>query len=167
MRYSPKPAMVRSQHENANRRRRTLAVAAAFLWFGGFELLPNLHVALHSHIAPHSHGHDHVTPGADAHAHVHYEVTHSHDHGVTDAPLRRHEWKALHPERPHDHPAHGAHSLAHRGLAVAQPPPPPLLRSPIAVRPLRQPRVVAQQPRSRRPQSVRVRGPPFPSSPSA
>ncbi len=155
--------------------RRQLALALVTIWMVGFELLPNLHVALHDELPCHSHG---AAAGGVADSgtrvRVYFGGEHSHaDHHHEDSssPGLAHQLALHHPRvatgdlivvtpsRPAQ-PGHGVHSLAHRGLAVAQPPPaatlPPIVEvdMPAVLVALR------QRPRSRRPQCQRVRGPP-------
>jgi hypothetical protein len=175
-----------------------MAAAACCMWVLGFELLPNLHIALHDHLAPHTHGGE---PDAEAaiegpRVFVHYgESFHSHGHGggelsaahlrahalgrahshswahaddllagwtsdLGKASSRRYEWPTFAPLRPLPYPAHGAHSLAHRGLVMTQPAPPPAPAGPVKVEAVACCDARRERPRTRRPLVMRVRGPP-------
>jgi hypothetical protein len=138
-------------------KRRRIALGLAILWIVGFEVMPWAHIALHDHLAPHHHdakGADIIDDDHDAEVDEH-AAHHPDDdldaevdeHGV---PVHVHEledvaWKAatadlalfraLH---------HGAHSLAHHGIAVPVPAPAittplPVDRRPITVAMVEQP----------------------------
>lgn len=136
------------------RRRDILALAALALWIAGFELAPNLHVGLHHLLPSHDHhgaasqvsgytsrGRVRTVPGdgrarsSHVHAHAHPHGSDGHDHGHDHEPA---------PEPTGEHgpgaspaPEHGAHSLAHRGLAALAPPPAiaPLIPAPFVLLP--------------------------------
>lgn len=126
------------------RRRRALAAVACLLWLLGVEVLPNLHLATHDDATPHVH-----TPGgmivtvsfgATAHRHADGSV---HAHAEPDGDLAEHaeptadddEKREERDERDEreaqlafDTPPdlHVAAGLAHRALALHDPPPPEL-----------------------------------------
>ncbi|MBX3252189.1 MAG: hypothetical protein KF901_33755 [Myxococcales bacterium] len=83
------------------RDRRLEAVVALLVWSCGVELLPLGHLALHAALEPHAHG-----------VHDHSGVPHDHaedgDHADPHAPAWANTSAA----------PHGAHSLAHRELAL-------------------------------------------------
>jgi hypothetical protein len=121
-------AMTGSYRRRAVRHQRRLAVVATLLWLLGFEVLPNLHLAVHAELAPHDHGAA-VTTNADG---LRVTVTfggHRHD----DGSWHHHEDDARDvgttASGEHDGatapraPDHGTHSLAHRTLALHAPPP--------------------------------------------
>ncbi len=175
-----------------------MAAAACCMWLLGFELLPNLHLALHDHLASHTHGgepdagagiegprvfvhygqsfHSHWHAGGElsaAHLRAHaLDRTHSHSWAHADDPLvgsssdrgkqssNRHEWPMLAPLRPLPYSAHGAHSLAHRGLVMTQPASPPTVAAPAKVEQVAFRNARPERPRTRRPLVMRVRGPP-------
>jgi hypothetical protein len=112
-----------SERHRARRRQRKLAVIASLLWVIGFEVAPNLHVAMHDQLAPHRHGGDEVADSGGLKVKVTYTSGHQHadgswhldevaaaDPGGDDRLVRRGA-------------GHGAHSLAHRGIAIHSPPP--------------------------------------------
>jgi hypothetical protein len=115
-----------------HRRRATFAVAACVLWLLGVEVLPNLHLATHE--ADHTHEADgtivRVSFGG---THSHGGVTHADhdDHDVDqdrdhhDRDSKRRDQLAI------DVPAHGAAGLAHRAIALHQPPPPVIAPLPV------------------------------------
>jgi len=131
--------------------RRRVALLLAILWIVGFELVPWLHIALHDHLAPHHHdangadiADDHDAQ-VDEHAPAHHDdVTHDDDdldaevdeHGVPVhlAASKAAEGHGAVPDaeaRLSAALAHGAHSLAHHGIAV--PVPTPAITSPLPV----------------------------------
>jgi hypothetical protein len=127
----------------ARQRQRRLAVIACSLWALCFEVLPNLHLGLHDHLAPHSHDGD--TPQADAaptgpRIKVSYAPRHRHSDGSyhVDASAADTGYAADgdHAKAPRPTTRHGAHSLAHRALALQTPPP-------VITEPLPVPRTVA------------------------
>ncbi|HTR49130.1 MAG TPA: hypothetical protein VMJ10_00405 [Kofleriaceae bacterium] len=88
------------------RRRARLALVAACLWLFGFELVPDLHLALHDYLAPHTHDGDGIS---FVHRHADGTV-----HRISPAKHRRAGDGAdiaIELE-------HGAHSLAHHAAAV-------------------------------------------------
>jgi hypothetical protein len=97
------------------RRLRRLAIAATLLWLVGIEVLPNLHVALHDHLAPHRHdaGGMVVTVSYGEVAHVHADGTIHRPHRGT-------------PTRDKDALGKLAHGdgIAHHAVAMAPVPPP-------------------------------------------
>ena len=144
------------------------------IWTMGFELLPNLHVALHAELPHHIHGRP--GPGAGESGVVvrvsfagdHHHGDHHHESQATSSVV--HELGRARPRlegcelvigmpRP-PRSQHGVHSLAHRGLAVAQPAPAVVLPALVAVGLPAAEIVVRQAPRSRCPLCQRVRGPP-------
>ncbi|MFK8002739.1 MAG: hypothetical protein AB8H86_24355 [Polyangiales bacterium] len=162
--------------------RKTGALVAVVLWVLGFELLPVAHVSGHHALGAHTHeggGTTFVAEDTDsfrtslnsalsnlgdssaevfrqrhlAHARAHGAHGHDHDHGDAD------EDDSNHIERANE-PGHGTHSLAHRDLAAAAPPLPPLVPARHEALPLQAqandltlalPRVVS---------ALRARGPP-------
>jgi hypothetical protein len=151
----------------ATRDRRALVGLFAALWVLGFELGPGLHMALHDRLARHQHGHVHHDDSGHghghgrghAHGHGHgHGHGHDHDRGEGDDHDRGEGERGSGGGQ--DDPQHGEGSLAHRGVAALDPPPPPdlpaVLPSAIAPRPL-EPITAA---RSARPLVVRGRGPP-------
>jgi len=116
-----------------HRRRATFAVAACVLWLLGVEVLPNVHLATHE--ADHTHQADGTI------VRVSFGGTHSHGGGVIHADHDDHDFDAVDHDADHhekrsdqlaiDVPAHGAAGIAHRAVALHQPPPPEL--APIAV----------------------------------
>ena len=98
------------------KRRALLAFVGAVLWLGGVEVVPNLHLALHDSLAAHVHEGDRTI----------FEGTHEH-RVVRTRDARRHDL-ALRLE-------HGAHSLAHHGLAMQPAPVPVLAPLPVDRRP--------------------------------
>jgi hypothetical protein len=137
----------------------------------GFELLPNAHLLLHAHLAPHTHGHDAgaapivtrspvVSGGHDGAVHRHDDGTlHSHEHDEPPEPGDLRPRLELRPYAP-EPIGHGAHSLAHRDLASHEPPPPVVAPTPVLGPALDPPAIAAAEPRSRRPATSRARGPP-------
>lgn len=125
----------------ASPRHRSLALWLCLVWLFGVEVGPGLHVALHAHLPGHSHGGARVAGAADelvvtVHTdgvHAHGGLTHRHDGGLDPS-----AGFALDPlpddtvgsQRPVG-PDHGAHSLAHRAMAIAAAPPPALHPLPI------------------------------------
>jgi hypothetical protein len=139
------------------------------IWALGFELGPNLHVALHAHLAHHhhhhGHGHGHAPSGATSTA-LHWvpadgaRVEAGAEGTAADGQWRA-DGRAIGPERTDD-PGHGEHSLAHRDLALAEPPPPPAIDAMALVGFAPAAAMPAETPRSRGPDTVRQRGPPAP-----
>ncbi len=123
------------------KRRVLLAFVGAALWFGGVEVVPNLHLALHDSLAAHVHEGDRMV----------FEGTHEH-RVVRTRDARRHDL-ALRLE-------HGAHSLAHHGLAMQPASPPVLAPLPVDLRPTLLPQVAIIEPRSRALVIAVARGPP-------
>ena len=122
--------------------RRVTAIWLCLAWLLGFELGPDLHQAMHPRLAAHHHDGDRVDGPVIA-VHVDGEVHHhggvAHQHALSGGPVARpspvgsspdgsptrdarlpgaHELVPAHPA-----PGHGAHSAAHRGLAIATAPP--------------------------------------------
>jgi len=132
-------------------KRRRVALSLAILWIVGFELVPWLHIALHGHLAPHHHDangadilddHDALV---DEHAPAHHDDAH-HDDDDLDSEVDEHgvpvhlaaskaaeERDITRDGEAHLFAAleHGAHSLAHHGIAV--PVPAPVVTSPLPV----------------------------------
>ena len=124
-------------------RRRGLALAV--LWIVGFEVMPWAHIALHDHLAPHHHDangadvidddHDHDAEvdehaahhGDDLDAEVdeHGVPVHVHDVGDVACKVTNADAKLIAALN------HGAHSLAHHGIAV--PVPAPVVTTPLPV----------------------------------
>jgi hypothetical protein len=140
--------------------RRVMACLAAVLWVLGFEIAPNVHLGLHDHIAPHTHG------GAVAHDDHEREHRHAHEHGHAHA---HHSDPAQHAAADDARdvtsasrldPAHGDHDLLHRGIAIAQPPlaQPSIAQAPVVV--LARLRSLTRRPDSRALIVARARGPP-------
>lgn len=139
--------------------RQRVALALCVLWIVGFELMPWLHVATHDRIAPHIHDASGATiylagdaappPGGHVHTHV-YPRPPEHRHRPAGDGLARLAG-AL---------AHGAHTLAHHGVAVPAPPPVWLEPLPVDRRPIALAREVARV--QHEPEAVRAaaRGPP-------
>lgn len=170
-----------------DRRRRLLAGAAVALWMLGFELIPGLHIALHDRLAGHDHAdaHDnHAGAQADGHGPFRGQVQtgrgdrgdHGHGHRHPGDDQHGHELAAtvdagprpfdsLTLPRPHDRgPGHGTGSLAHRGLAAVDPPPPARLPDLHPVDTTPRPLEPSDAPRSSGPLTVRGRGPPSASA---
>jgi hypothetical protein len=138
--------------------RRRVALSLAILWIVGFELVPWLHIALHGHLAPHHHDangadilDDHDS-AVDEHAPAHHDdgdhddADHEHGDDDLDADVDEHgvpvhlaaSKAAEDRDATSDHEKHllaalehGAHSLAHHGIAV--PVPAPAVTSPLPV----------------------------------
>ncbi|MBK9035970.1 MAG: hypothetical protein IPL61_32770 [Myxococcales bacterium] len=119
--------MPRSHGVRPRAARRRLALVAVLLWVVGIELGPDLHLALHRHLAAHVHEGDGPTTATIVH--VHYDAPHRHGPNGEDV------WDSTEGSEPvpmgpvaaravAGRAAHGRHSLAHRGLALAPPPPP-------------------------------------------
>jgi hypothetical protein len=107
----------RAPRLRSRRARARLAIAACLIWIAGFEVLPWAHIAFHDELAPHIHvGDTIVTVSFAGPTHRHADGTVHRDH---PAPARAdgqaHLAAAL---------AHGAHSLAHHGVAAIPTPPP-------------------------------------------
>lgn len=149
--------------------RATAAVVACLVWLVGVELLPGAHLASHGHLGAHDHGHRHGAPAASdalvvrvhtdaARAvHSHEGVLHRHD----DRPIGGGDLTGSHAEgAPPAAPGHGDHSLAHRALALATPPPALLHPLPVdrQVRPVTH--QVARLTASAPPPAPAARGPP-------
>ena len=97
---------------------RRLAVVACLLWVLGYEVLPDVHLATHGALAAHRHDAGdrparfwRVRTAHAPVAHQHGAATHQHGR----APRGE---RAAAPD-----PGHGAHSLAHRTIAIATPAP--------------------------------------------
>lgn len=162
--------LVRADRARESRRRRW-ALGACLLWVLGFELGPGLHVALHHRLEAHSHEGEHdKVAGAHHHAahdHDHDPHGHDHPHGSTHRPDYEAEAESDDAAdddraavRAHERYRHGRHSLAHRGLAVTDPPPcEPCLPSAPLQRLLRF-GPPPGGPTDRRPVRARARGPP-------
>jgi hypothetical protein len=103
--------------------RQRIALTLCVLWLVSFELMPWLHVALHDQLAPHTHDASGavilVEDTPHEHAHVHHH--------------RRSRADDL--TRLADRLAHGAHALAHHGIAVPVPSPVWLTPLPVDRRP--------------------------------
>lgn len=137
-------------------KRRRVALSLAILWIVGFELVPWLHIALHGHLAPHHHDangadiiDDHdamVDEHAPARVADHPDDGDHPDDDDLDSEVDEHgvpvhlaaSKAAADRDATPDHEAHlraalehGAHSLAHHGIAV--PVPTPAVTSPLPV----------------------------------
>ncbi|MFT3692190.1 MAG: hypothetical protein QM831_03550 [Kofleriaceae bacterium] len=112
-------------------------IVALILWIGGVEVLPNLHLALHDHIAPHHHVGD-----ATIFDHTHAPTKHRAANGRSIQL------------------AHGADSLAHHAMALHTPPFVHLCPLPIDRRPLLRPTIAIIEPESRFTARANARGPP-------
>lgn len=110
-------------------RRARVALIALAIWLVGVELGPDLHLALHRHLAAHRHEGDAVVADAGGRVRVHVGANHRHgpdgedvwdEPGLGGAPRTG----KVAERGVRSHAPHGQHSLAHRGLALAPPPPP-------------------------------------------
>jgi hypothetical protein len=117
------------------------ALVGAALWLGGVEVMPNLHLALHASLAAHVHEGDTTL----------FEGGHQH-RIVRGRNARQHDL-ALRLE-------HGAHSLAHHGLAMQPAPPPVLVPVPVDLQFTVVPQVAIIEPRSHSLVVAVARGPP-------
>jgi hypothetical protein len=169
------------------RGRRVLAGAAVALWMLGFELVPGLHIALHDRLGGHDHADAHDShagaradghgpfrgqvqtgPGDRDHGHAHRHAVGEDQHGhelaaTVDAGPR--PFDSITAPRPTGRdPGHGAGSLAHRGLAAVDPPPPARLPDLHPVDTSPRPLEPSDAPRSSGPLTVRGRGPPSASA---
>ena len=130
---------------------RTLALVAALLWVAGVELVPNLHLALHTSLAAHSHDGDTTVfaPHRHADGSEHRVVMRAghrvRTHGARDLALEL---------------EHGAHSLAHHAAALQPAPAPILTALPIDRRPTVAPEIAISEPSSRVVPRATARGPP-------
>lgn len=116
-------------------------ILALILWIGGVEVLPNLHLALHDHLAAHHHvGNATIFD----HPHEHRARTHR-------SPVRSDRAIDL---------AHGADSLAHHAAALHCAPFVHLCPLPIDRRPQRLPAIAIIEPDSRFTARAKARGPP-------
>jgi hypothetical protein len=97
------------------RRARRLALAACVLWLVGIELLPNLHVALHDHLAAHRHD-----AGGMVVTVTYGEVAHVHADGTIHRPGRT---RPTHDKSALGQLAHGD-GIAHHSVAMAPVAPP-------------------------------------------
>ncbi len=90
-----------------------LAIVACLIWLAGIEVLPNLHVALHDHLAAHTHA-----DGGIVFTVTYGEQPHVHADGTVHRPLP--------PTRDRDAIGnhHGDGSLAHHAAAIAPVVPP-------------------------------------------
>jgi hypothetical protein len=123
------------------RRRVVIALVGAVLWLGGVEVMPNLHLALHDSLAAHVHeGDTTIFEGG-------------HEHRIMRGRNARQHDLALRVE-------HGAHSLAHRGVAMQPAPPPVLAPLPVDLRPTTVPQIAIIEPHSRSLVVAVARGPP-------
>lgn len=112
---------MRAQH-----RRRVVATIACLLWLLGVEVLPNLHLASHD-----ASTHEHTPAGTivtvtfGSAPHAHDGSVHSHD--AADHAAERRDELAI------DDPVstHVASGLAHRAIALHEPPPPLLAPLPV------------------------------------
>ena len=129
-------------------KRRRVALSLAILWIVGFEVLPWAHIALHAHLAPHHHdanGAD-IIDDHDALVDEHGPAHHDDDDDDLDAEVDEHgvpvhlaasnaaeDRDAARDGEAHLRAAlnHGAHSLAHHGIAV--PVPAPVVTTPLPV----------------------------------
>lgn len=142
-----------------HRRRATFAVAACVLWLLGVEVLPSLHLAAHEA--------DHTHEANGTIVRVSFGGTHSHGGGVIHAD---HHDDVDEVERPEsdkrsdqlaiDVPAHGAAGIAHRAVALHQPPPPVLDALPVAFVPLWIEREPNERPTTAHTARPAARGPP-------
>lgn len=129
-------------------RRRQLAGLACLLWLLGVELLPGVHLALHDRMAAHRHeageeaGGEPVTRVRHERPHVHDGMLHLHGAAIGDVAAGDGA-VAREPGAP-ARGSHGAHSLAHRALALHAAP--PIVEHPLPVdhRPVAVAGVVAQ-----------------------
>lgn len=106
--------------------RRVTAIWLCLAWLLGFELGPDLHQAMHPRLAAHHHDGDRVdgpviAVHVDGDVHHHGGVAHAHGEAPADDRPLTVEQAAMLPAHPA--PGHGAHSAAHRGLAIATAPP--------------------------------------------
>lgn len=118
---------MRPRRHRAGRAR--VALIALAIWLVGVELGPDLHLALHRHLAAHRHDGDAVVSDGGGRVRVHVGADHRHGpdgEDIWDEPsaagpptMGRAAERGVHSQAPH-----GQHSLAHRGLALAPPPPP-------------------------------------------
>jgi hypothetical protein len=131
------------------RRTRTIAIVACLLWLGGIELLPNLHVALHDSLAPHTH-----TDGGIVFTVTYGEQPHVHADGTIHRPLPPTRDRAA--LRTH----HGDGGLAHHAAAIAPVVPPSIHPLPIDRRPTVVIVAIALELRSLDPLAATARGPP-------
>ena len=141
--------------------RQRIALALCVLWIGCFELMPWMHVAVHEQLAPHTHDangavvllgeapHEDADQPAHVHTHVYPRPPHAHHHHRADDLTRL--ASAL---------AHGAHSLAHHGIAVPIPAPVWLTPLPVDRRPIDLERVAVHVPVSLERGRAVARGPP-------
>ena len=132
-------------------KRRRVALSLAILWIVGFEIAPWAHIALHAHLAPHHHdanGADIIDDHAELHddhdAIVDEHAPAHHDDDDLDAEVDEHgvpvhlaassaaeDRDAVPDGEAHLRAAlnHGAHSLAHHG--IAGPVPAPVMTTPL------------------------------------
>lgn len=115
--------------------RRVTALGLCLAWLLGFELGPDLHQAVHARLAPHHHDGDRaegpvIAVHTDGDVHHHGGVAHRHE-GAAPAPRPQLGPDQLGLLPVETAPGHGAHSAAHRGLALATAP--PVLTAPLPV----------------------------------
>ncbi len=119
------------------RSRSCLGLLAALIWLLGIELLPGAHVALHAHLAPHSHDGDPTPtvvskPGAAVTVRVsHVEGSPELRRSERPTPARRPASDDPTMAMPRPDPVHGRYSLAHRAILFHAPPPALLVPTPI------------------------------------
>ena len=125
-------------------RTRRRALALAIVWIVGFEVMPWAHIALHDHLAPHHHDENGADILDDDHDSAVDEHAAHHDDDDLDAEVDEHG-APLHvldidevarkvtgaDARLFAALNHGAHSLAHHGIAV--PVPAPVITTPLPV----------------------------------
>jgi hypothetical protein len=126
-------------------KRKRIALALTILWIVGFEVMPWAHIALHDHLPHHHHDalgativdDDDHDAAVDEHAADHHEDdldAEVDEHGV---PVQLHDVEDATPKAATaDFKLfvalnHGAHSLAHHGIAV--PVPAPVITAPLPV----------------------------------
>ena len=92
--------------ERARRKRARLGLALACLWLLGFEVLPNVHIAMHASLGAHDHGHG----AAHAHGHAHpASGAHGHyPHGHQDEAPHAHSSAHAHLDHAPAHAHHGS-----------------------------------------------------------
>jgi hypothetical protein len=143
-----------------------IALAAIVLWIAGLEVFPNLHIALHDSLAPHTHKSD-----GDTVFSVSFEDTaHVHPDGTIHRPTGSHRAGPKHPVSPKSRTqdlalrlAHGAHAFAHHTAAVTPSAPPLHMPLPVDRRPTYVAAVATTTWISEPVARASARGPPAPS----